>query len=239
MLTVNSLSASYGQAEVLKELSFEVRPGEIVTLIGANGAGKTTALSCLMGLLNSCSGKVEFAGKDLTPLKTEEIVRLGMVMVPEDRGLFGPLSVAENLILGAFLRFRSEKKMAIKADLDQVFDLFPILKDRLKQPVLTLSGGQQQMVAIGKALMAKPKLLIMDEPSLGLAPLVIKEIFKVIQTLNQTGVTILLVEQNANLALSIANRGYVLETGYLKLQGTAKELLNHPEIKQAYLGKVN
>jgi branched-chain amino acid transport system ATP-binding protein len=237
MLKVGNLNASYGQAQAIKGLSFKVSPGEIVTLIGPNGAGKTTTLSCIVGLLKSWSGKVTFDGKDLSALEPEEIVGLGIAMVPEDRGLFGPLTVMENLMLGAYLRLRKSKKSEIKAELDKVFTLFPILEERVKQPVETLSGGQQQMVAIGRALMIKPRLLLLDEPSLGLAPLVIREIFKVVKTLNQDGVTVLLVEQNANLALNTAHRGYVIENGQVCLEGASRDLLSQQEVKQAYLGK--
>lgn len=237
MLRVNNLNASYGPVQVLKEISFEVAAGEIVTLIGPNGAGKTTILSSIIGLLKSWNGKITFAGKDLFSPEPEEIVGLGIAMVPEDRGLFGPLTVLENLMLGAYLRLKNTKVSEIKNDLERVYELFPILKERLKQPVETLSGGQQQMVAIGRALMVKPKLLLLDEPSLGLAPLVIKEIFKVISTLNQEGVTVLLVEQNANLALNTAHRGYVIENGRIFLEGTCQDLLSHGEVKQAYLGR--
>ena len=237
MLQISDLNASYGQAQVLKDISLEIHQGEIVTLIGANGAGKTTILSCITGLLKSKIGVINFQDKDLCKLDPETIVGLGIALVPEDRGLFGPLTVLENLTLGAYLRFKKEKKTAIKEDLERIYELFPILKSRLKQTVATLSGGQQQMVAIGKALMAKPRILLLDEPSLGLAPLVIKEIFSVIKTLNRSGVTILLIEQNANLALKTSHRGYMLENGKISFQGTSEELLNHAEIKQAYLGR--
>jgi branched-chain amino acid transport system ATP-binding protein len=237
MLKITGLNASYGQAQALKDISLEIRSGEIVTLIGANGAGKTTILSCITGLLKSKTGAINFNEKDLCKLEPEEIVGLGISLVPEDRGLFGSLTVLENLSLGAYLRFKREKKAIIREDLERVFQLFPILKSRLKQTVVTLSGGQQQMVAIGKALMASPRILLLDEPSLGLAPLVIKEIFTVIETLNQDGVTILLIEQNANLALKTAHRGYVIENGRISLQGTSAELLNHDAVKQAYLGR--
>lgn len=238
MLRINNLNASYGQAQVLKNVSLEVHPGEIVTLIGANGAGKTTILACLTGLLKSWTGDIMFHERAIAKLEPEQIVGLGVAMVPENRGLFGPLTVLENLMLGAYLRYHHEKKGIIKEDLERVFELFPILKSRLKQPVATLSGGQQQMVAIGKALMVKPRILLLDEPSLGLAPLVIREIFKVIETLNQDGVTVLLIEQNANLALKTAHRGYVIENGQILINGTSQELLSHSKVREAYLGKV-
>ncbi len=242
MLEIGNLNAGYGQVEVLKGIDLEVREGEIVTLIGPNGAGKTTLLLGIMGFLNGLRGKILFRGQDILHAETEAIVGMGISMVPEDRGLFGPLSVSENLMLGAYLRLQGkgkskEDKAKIQADLEEVFNLFPILKSRLKQPVGTLSGGQQQMVAIGRAFMSKPRLLLLDEPSLGLAPLVIKEIFKAVTVLNQNGVTVLLVEQNANLALKLAHRGYVIENGRIVLTGTSAELLNHQEVKQAYLGK--
>jgi branched-chain amino acid transport system ATP-binding protein len=236
MLHINDLCASYDQIRVLEGVSLEVNQGEIVTLIGANGAGKTTTLSCIMGLLPGWSGSIEFDGRALNGWEPERIVRLGLGMVPEDRGLFGPLTVHENLILGAYFRLRRDRAV-LKDDLNLIFDLFPILKERLKQPVATLSGGQQQMVAIGRALMAKPRLLLLDEPSLGLAPLVIREIYRVIKMLNESGVTILLVEQNAHLALNISQRGYVMENGAIVLKGSAAELASLPEVRQAYLGK--
>jgi branched-chain amino acid transport system ATP-binding protein len=237
MFEITGLNASYGEAQALKDISLEIRQGEIVTLIGANGAGKTTILACITGLIKSKTGIISFNGQDLCKLEPEAIVGLGISLVPEDRGLFGPLTVHENLTLGAYLRFKKEKKAIIHEDLARVFELFPILKSRLKQTVATLSGGQQQMVAIGKALMAKPRILLLDEPSLGLAPLVIKEIFTVIETLNHEGVTILLIEQNANLALKTAHRGYVVENGRISVHGTSAELLNHDAVRQAYLGR--
>jgi branched-chain amino acid transport system ATP-binding protein len=242
MLEISELHAGYGQVQVLKGIGLEVRAGEIVTLIGPNGAGKTTLLLSIMGFLKGMQGKMSFAGENILNVEPERTVGLGLSMVPEDRGLFPPLTVGENLLLGAYLRLTGKGKSKaarelVNADMEQVFELFPILKSRLKQPVGTLSGGQQQMVAIGRAFMAKPRLLLLDEPSLGLAPLVIKEIFKAISALNQNGVTILLVEQNANLALKLANRGYVIENGRIQISGSAAELLNHPEVKQAYLGR--
>jgi branched-chain amino acid transport system ATP-binding protein len=242
MLEISKLHAAYGQVQVLKGIDLEVRAGEIVTLIGPNGAGKTTLLLSIMGFMKGLQGQLRFAGENILNAEAERIVGLGLSMVPEDRGLFPPLSVGENLLLGAYLRLTGkgkskEARNQVNADMEQIFELFPILKSRLKQPVGTLSGGQQQMVAIGRAFMAKPQLLLLDEPSLGLAPLVIKEIFKAITVLNQNGVTILLVEQNANLALKIANRGYVIENGRIQITGSAAELMDHPEVKQAYLGK--
>ena len=242
MLEISRLHAAYGQVQVLKGIDLEVRAGEIVTLIGPNGAGKTTLLLSIMGFLKGLQGEMTFAGQNILNADSEAIVGLGLSMVPEDRGLFPPLTVVENLLLGAYLRLTGKGKSKaaraqVNADLERIFELFPILKSRLKQPVGTLSGGQQQMVAIGRAFMANPRLLLLDEPSLGLAPLVIKEIFKAISVLNQNGVTILLVEQNANLALKLANRGYVIENGRIQISGSAAELLDHPEVKQAYLGK--
>lgn len=241
MLQVKDLHASYGRVAAVHGVSFAVRRGEIVTLIGPNGAGKTSILMSIMGFLKGTRGEIRFEGEDLRRQATEAIVERGLAMVPEDRGLFPPLSVLENLTLGSYLRLKKSNpvlpnKALIAADLEQVFTLFPILKTRLAQPVGTLSGGQQQMVAIGRALMAKPRLLILDEPSLGLAPLVIREIFRVVRSLNQNGVTVLLIEQNANLALKTAHRGYVLENGRICLEGTAAELLANQEMKRAYLG---
>ena len=237
MLQINNLSAFYGQAQALKDISLEINRGEIVTLIGANGAGKTTILSCIAGLLKNKTGLIGFEDQPIDKLTPEAVVNLGISLVPENRGLFGPLTVLENLSLGAYLRYRNTKKSQIQADLEKVLEWFPILKSRLKQTVSTLSGGQQQMVAIGKALMSKPKLLLLDEPSLGLAPLVIQEIFEVIRALNQEGATILLIEQNAHLALRIAHRGYVVENGRILIQGRSAELLNNQLIRQAYLGR--
>lgn len=237
MLQINNLNAFYGQAQALKDISLEIKKGEIVTLIGANGAGKTTILSCIAGLLKNKTGLISFEEQPIDKLSPEAVVKLGISLVPEDRGLFGPLTVLENLSLGAYLRYRKTKKPQIQADLDKIFELFPILKSRLKQTVSTLSGGQQQMVAIGKALMAKPKLLLLDEPSLGLAPLVIQEIFEVIRALNREGTTILLIEQNAHLALETAHRGYLIENGRVVSSGGSRELQGLEQVKEAYLGK--
>ncbi|HBE80450.1 MAG TPA: ABC transporter ATP-binding protein [Firmicutes bacterium] len=236
MLKISGLTAAYGQAPILNGISLAIHPGEIVTLIGPNGAGKTTILSCIAGLLKNKSGAIHFQDRELSSLEPEAIVGLGISLVPEDRGLFAPLTVLENLTLGAYLRISHTPKSAIKEDLEKVFELFPVLKSRLKQSVATLSGGQQQMVAIGRALMAKPRLLLLDEPSLGLAPLVIREIFAVIESLNRAGVTILLIEQNANLALRMAHRGYLIENGQIILEGSSAELQKHDAVKRAYLG---
>ncbi len=237
MLQINNLNAFYGQAQALKEISLEIKKGEIVTLIGANGAGKTTILSCIAGLLKNKSGLIRFEEQSIDKLSPEAAVKLGISLVPEDRGLFGPLTVLENLSLGAYLRYRKTPKSRIQSDLDKIFEWFPILKTRLKQTVSTLSGGQQQMVAIGKALMAKPKLLLLDEPSLGLAPLVIQEIFEVIRALNREGTTILLIEQNAHLALETAHRGYLIENGRVVFSGGSRQLQGLEQVKEAYLGK--
>ncbi len=237
MLQINNLNAYYGQAQALKDIFLEIKKGEIVTLIGANGAGKTTILSCIAGLLKNKTGMIRFEEQPMDKLSPEAVVKLGISLVPEDRGLFGPLTVLENLSLGAYLRYHKTKKPQIQADLDKIFELFPILKSRLKQTVSTLSGGQQQMVAIGKALMAKPKLLLLDEPSLGLAPLVIQEIFEVIRALNREGTTILLIEQNAHLALKTAHRGYLIENGRVVHSGASRELQGLEQVKEAYLGK--
>lgn len=237
MLQINNLSAFYGQAQALKDIFLEVKQGEIVTLIGSNGAGKSTILSCIAGLLKNKTGNICFNEENVDKLSPEAVVNLGISLVPEDRGLFGPLTVLENLSLGAYLRYHKTQKSQIRADMDKVFDLFPILKSRLRQTVSTLSGGQQQMVAIGKALMAKPKLLLLDEPSLGLAPLVIQEIFEVIRTLNHEGTTILLIEQNAHLALKTAHRGYLIENGRVVFGGSSQELQGLKQVKEAYLGR--
>lgn len=233
MLKVSELHAGYGAADVLKGLSFEVREGEIVTLIGANGAGKTTTLMCLSGIVPTRQGAITFMGHDLGGLKPHEIVQLGLVHSPEGRKIFARMTVRENLDLGAFLRF---DKGAIEKDIEHVFTLFPILEQRQNQAAGTLSGGEQQMLALGRAMLTRPKLLVLDEPSLGLAPLIVRRIFEVIEELNREGMTILLVEQNAHMALRAAHRGYVMETGHITMADTAKTLLDDPRVRQAYLG---
>lgn len=233
MLEINNLNVHYGVIHALKDITLEVNAGEIVTLIGANGAGKTTTLRTLSGLIRATSGSILLEGKDLTVLPAPNRVMLGISQVPEGRRIFPDMSVYENLELGAFLR---KGKGDIKKDIDSVFEQFPILGDRRKQMAGTLSGGEQQMLAIGRGLMSKPRILLLDEPSMGLAPLLVREIFNIIQEINRAGTTILLVEQNASMALSIAHRGYVLENGSIVLSGTGEELTKSSDIQKAYLG---
>lgn len=233
MLKVQDLEVNYGMIRAVKNVSFDVNEGEIVTLIGANGAGKSTILKTISGLVKPASGSVQFLNEELTKTSAKNIVQLGLAQVPEGRHVFAGLTVQENLDLGAFLRNDSQ---GIKEDMEHVFERFPVLKDRLNQDAATLSGGEQQMLAMGRALMTRPKLLLLDEPSMGLAPIFIKEIFNIIEDINRQGTTVLVVEQNANMALSIADRGYVLETGNVVLSGTGKELLASPEVQRAYLG---
>ena len=234
MLRVTDLKTSYGKIEALKGISLEVNDGEIVTLIGANGAGKSTTLKTISGQLTPTSGTIEFEGEKIGGTRAHQVAAKGIVQVPEGRRIFSRMTVLENLEMGAFLRSDAD---AIKSDMDHVFELFPRLKERIAQKGGTLSGGEQQMLAMGRGLMASPKLLMLDEPSMGLAPVVVETIFEIIEKLNKDGITILLVEQNANLALSIADRGYVLETGEIKLTGTGKELLANEEVRKAYLGE--
>ena len=233
MLQIKEIDVYYGAIHALKKLSLEVERGSIVTLKGANGAGKTTTLKSISGLLRPKSGGIMFKDKDITKVAPEKIVSLGISQVPEGRRVFSSMSVMENLEMGAYLR---RDKKGVEADMENVFIRFPRLKERRKQLAGTLSGGEQQMLAIGRALMARPQLLLMDEPSMGLAPLLVKEIFSIIKDINERGTTILLVEQNANMALSIADKAYVIETGEIVLKGSAHELMNSPEIKKAYLG---
>ncbi|HJH10356.1 MAG TPA: ABC transporter ATP-binding protein [Metalysinibacillus jejuensis] len=233
MLIVNDIDVYYGNIQALKGLSLEVNEGEIVTLIGANGAGKSTLLQTLSGLLKPKRGGIEYLGESIAGKPAQSIVKAGISHVPEGRRVFANMSVEENLDLGAYLR---KDRDGIAKDLQHVYELFPRLYERRKQQSGTLSGGEQQMLAMGRAIMAKPKLLLLDEPSMGLAPLMVKNIFSIIETINQEGTTILLVEQNANMALSIANRAYVLETGKIVLSGTAKALQESEEVKAAYLG---
>ena len=234
MLKVENLVVSYGGIEALKGISLEVPEGKIVTLIGANGAGKSTLLRSIIGLVKPGQGKISYEEKDITGLNSQKIVQTGITLVPEGRRVFPNLTVLENLKIGAYLR---NDKEGIEKDIRWIYDLFPRLEERSWQMAGTLSGGEQQMLAVGRALMSRPKVLMMDEPSLGLAPLVIKDIFKIIQEINNQGMTILLIEQNANMALTIADLAYVLETGRITMTGTGKELLENPEIKAAYLGK--
>lgn len=233
MLNLENVSVAYGQIEVLKDISFRVLPKEIVTLIGANGAGKTTTLSAISGLLRLVKGKIFLDGKDISNLPAQQIVKRGIVHVPEGRRIFPQLTVLDNLQMGAFLR---KDKKQIKQDREYVLSLFPILAERKAQLGGTLSGGEQQMLAIARGLMAKPKLLLLDEPSLGLAPKIVDLIFEVILKIHDEGATILLVEQNAQKALSIANRGYVIEVGKIVIEDTADNLLKNPLVKEAYLG---
>ncbi|HOT91776.1 MAG TPA: ABC transporter ATP-binding protein [Anaerolineae bacterium] len=233
LLEINNLYVSYGAIRALHGVSFHVERGEIVTLIGANGAGKSTTLRAISGLLSADSGSIVYDGIDITRKLASDIVPLGIVQVPEGRRIFAPLTVRENLEMGAFTR---KDKAEIEASMQHVFELFPRLKERLEQTGGTLSGGEQQMLAVGRALMAKPKLLLMDEPSMGLAPILVEEIFDIIREINREGVTVLLVEQNAHMALSVANRGYVLETGAIELEGSAQELAQNPRVREAYLG---
>ncbi|BCA86160.1 ABC transporter ATP-binding protein [Enterococcus saigonensis] len=232
MLEIKNLTVHYGVIEAVHDVSFNVNKGEIVSLIGANGAGKTTILRTISGLLRPSQGEIAFKGQNITKTPPQKIVTAGLSQVPEGRHVFSGLTVQENLEMGAFLRKDGE----VKKDYEQVFKKFPVLKERRNQDAATLSGGEQQMLAMGRALMSKPELLLLDEPSMGLAPIFIKEIFSIIEEINQQGTTILLIEQNAKMALSIANRGYVLETGSVVLKGTGEELLASDEVKKAYLG---
>lgn len=233
MLEIKNLNVHYGVIHALKNISLLVNEGEIVTLIGANGAGKTTTLRTISGLIKATSGQILLNGNDLANVNAQRRVELGISHVPEGRRIFPPMSVLENLELGAFLR---NDKAQIKKDMDNVFDRFPILGQRKKQLAGTLSGGEQQMLAMGRALMSKPKILLMDEPSMGLAPLLVREIFEIVKDINKSGTTVLLVEQNANMALSIADRAYVIETGTIVISGTGEELAKSDQIKNAYLG---
>jgi len=237
LLETQNVSTFYGQIQALNNVHLQVGEGEIVAIIGANGAGKTTLLNTICGVHPSREGKVIFCDRDITRIAAERIVRLGISHVPERRQVFGTMSTLDNLILGAYHRYGKEKKEDIEADMEYVFELFPILKERQKQMAGTLSGGEQQMLAIGRGLMAKPQLLLLDEPSLGLAPLLVREIFRVMADLREHGTTILLVEQNARAALRIADRAYVLETGNVALEGTAEDLLADERVQSAYLGK--
>ena len=232
MLHIDSLRVSYGGIEALKGISLDVEEGEIVTLIGANGAGKSTTLRAISGLVRPSAGTITYEGSVISGQSPQKIVEEGICMVPEGRRIFPNLTVLENLKIGAYLR-----KDDIQPDIDHVYQLFPRLQERSWQMAGTLSGGEQQMLAVGRALMMRPKLLMMDEPSLGLAPLVIRDIFRIIRTLHDEGITILLVEQNANAALRVADKAFVLETGSISMEGTGQELLDNPQVKEAYLGK--
>ncbi len=234
MLEIKDLEVYYGAINALKGISFDVEQGEIIALIGANGAGKTTTLHTISGLIPAKHGSVKFNGVELTKTPAHKIVSMGMAHVPEGRRVFAQLSVLENLTLGAFTR---KNKAEINETLERVYERFPRLKERRTQLAGTLSGGEQQMLAMGRALMSKPSIVLMDEPSMGLSPLYVNEIFDIIQEINKSGTTVLLVEQNAKKALSIANRAYVLETGSISLSGDAKELMDNDEVKKAYLGE--
>ena len=237
MLEIRGISTFYGYIQALREVSLEVHHGEIVSLIGANGAGKSTLLNSISGIVHPSGGEILLDSKDITGLNPEAIVALGVSQVPERRQVFSTLTVPDNLLLGAYLRLRKGEGRAVQVDLDYIYSLFPVLKNREKQLAGTLSGGEQQMLAIGRGLMARPKVLLLDEPSLGLAPLLVKEIFQVLRRLGAEGTTILLVEQNARSALEISDRSYVLETGKVVLQGTPKELIANEEVQKAYLGR--
>ena len=233
MLKIDNIHVYYGAIHALKGVSLEVHKGEIVTLIGANGAGKSTTLRTVSGLLAPKSGGISFLGENIAGMPAHEIVKHGISQVPEGRRIFAEMSVQENLEMGAFTR---KDKAGVEKDFEIVYNRFPRLKERRKQQAGTLSGGEQQMLAMGRALMSRPKLLLLDEPSMGLAPLLIKEIFSIIEDINREGTTVLLVEQNANMALSIAHRAYVMETGRITLQGAAKELAASEDVRKAYLG---
>ncbi|MDO4619210.1 MAG: ABC transporter ATP-binding protein [Lachnospiraceae bacterium] len=234
MLKVTDLCVNYGVIPALRSISFEVNEGEIIALIGANGAGKTTTLHTITGLVEKAGGKVEFEGVDITKVPAHKIVRMGMAHVPEGRRVFPEMTVGQNLLLGAYTRSSAEEK---KKNLEEVYWHFPRLKERSKQLAGTLSGGEQQMLAMGRALMSNPKIILMDEPSMGLSPIMVGEIFNIIQKVAEQGKTVLLVEQNAKKALSIADRAYVLETGRITTEGPAAELMNNDEIRKAYLGE--
>ncbi len=234
LLEVKNLNVYYGVIHAVKGISFTVKEGEIVTLIGANGAGKTTTLQTVSGLVKAKSGEIDYAGMDITNIPGHKLVKKGLAHVPEGRRVFVDLTVSQNLMLGAFTRTDKE---GINKDLETVYERFPRLKERLNQPAGTLSGGEQQMLAMGRALMSSPKMLLMDEPSMGLSPIYVNEIFDIIKKINEDGVTVLLVEQNANKALNIAHRAYVLETGSVVLEGSAHVLMNDPKVKAAYLSE--
>jgi branched-chain amino acid transport system ATP-binding protein len=237
MLRVESVSAFYGAIQALRNVSLHVNPGEMVALLGANGAGKTTLMKVISGLHPLAKGRLLFNGQNIAGLGAEQVLWQGIGQVPEGRQVFAPLSVLDNLILGAYVRFRRDGKKEVWRALDSIWEMFPVLKERQRQRAGTLSGGEQQMVAIGRTLMSNPKLLLLDEPSLGLGPLVVKGIFAAIRVLRDHGKTLLLVEQNAKAALRVADRGYVMETGRIILEGETEDLLNNKEVQRAYLGK--
>jgi len=237
MLRIRNLESGYGSLKVLRHISIHVSAGEIVTIIGANGAGKTTLLKTIAGLIRPRAGDILFEKTDITCLSPEKIVFLGCSLVPEGRQVFAPMTVRENLLLGGYVQFRRKKWNEVDVDLERIFGIFPILKEREGQFAGTLSGGEQQMLAIGRALMARPKMIMMDEPSMGLAPLIVKDIFSIIRKLRDEGNTVLLVEQNAKAALGVADRGYVLETGRIILEEKAEDLLSNRNVQRAYLGR--
>lgn len=237
MLEVHEISTYYGHIQALKAVSIAINQGEIVSLIGANGAGKSTLLNSISGIVPARTGEILLDGKSITNLSPEEIVALGVSQVPERRQVFSTLTVPDNLLLGAYLRLRRGERKAVQEDIDYIYTLFPVLKDREEQLAGTLSGGEQQMLAVGRGLMARPRVLLLDEPSLGLAPLLVKEIFQVLHRLRAEGTTILVVEQNARAALDISDRAYVLETGKVVLQGAPLELIANEEVQKAYLGR--
>jgi branched-chain amino acid transport system ATP-binding protein len=232
LLQVEDIDTYYGQIHILQKVSLEVAEGELVCLLGGNASGKSTTLKTILGLVHPRRGKVRFGGEDMVGRTTSYRIGKGMAIVPENRRLFGPMTVQENLEMGAYLRNGGRKE-----DFDRVYSLFPLLHERRKQLAGTLSGGEQQMVAMGRALMSRPKLLLMDEPSMGLAPILVERNFEIIQQVHEAGVAILVVEQNANVSLSIADRGYVLQTGRIVLSGAASELLEHEDLRKAYLGR--
>ncbi len=234
MLSVKGINVFYGSIHAIKEVTFQVNEGEIVTLIGANGAGKTTTMHAISGLMRPKTGEITFMGQPIHTMEAHKIIRLGLAQVPEGRRVFSQLTVQENLEMGAYIR--KDGKEAIARDYEMVFELLPRLKERRRQQAGTLSGGEQQMLAIGRALMCKPRMLLLDEPSMGLSPLLVKEIFHIIENVKKDGVTVLLVEQNAKMALEIADRAYVLETGRITMEGPAADLMARDEVRKAYLG---
>jgi branched-chain amino acid transport system ATP-binding protein len=233
LLRLEGVNTYYGQMHILKDVDLEVREGELVCLLGGNASGKSTTLKTILGLVRPRSGRLTLGGEDLTEMQTSRRIERGLAIVPENRRLFGPMTVLENLEMGAYLRPRAD----LREDLARVYELFPLLAERRSQLAGTLSGGEQQMVAMGRALMARPKLLLMDEPSMGLAPILVERSFEIIQQVHAAGVAMLVVEQNANVSLSIADRGYVLSTGRIVLEGKASELIRHEELRKAYLGR--
>jgi len=236
VLTIDSLSAAYGSIRVLKEVSLKVPAGKVVSIIGANGAGKSTLLKCISGLMKSSTGRILYKDRNIAGMPANRIVGLGILQVPEGRQIFAHLTVLDNIKLGAYHYFKRSNRLEIKERMARVYEMFPILEKRSKQIAGTLSGGEQQMLAIGRALMGRPELLLLDEPSMGIAPLIVREIFNVVKQLNESGTTVLLVEQNARAALKVAHHSYVMERGEIVLEGLAAELLDNPKVKEHYLG---